>query len=216
MQPPNGITIDTSEQGSESWLQARLGKFTASRASDLMLRQRNGQPYASRKNYLTQIALERLTQELPDEIVSEAMQEGTAREPVAALAYEFATGNETESTGLWHNHIYGASPDRLIVGKQHGVEFKNPNAATHYHTLMTGNVPDKYYWQIIQTLYVTGYDAWDYVSYHPNFPENAQLFVKTIRRSDVLEDIDKLATEINQANNEVGTLIDTVTNYKGI
>lgn len=211
---PNKVTIDNSEQGSDEWHKVRVGKFTASRAGDLMKQQRNGQPYATRKNYITEVALARLTGQVPEFVETAAMKEGRERERTAALAYSFETGNETEQTGFWHTDTYGASPDDLIVEQNGGVEYKNPLAATHYQTLMTKEIPEHYYWQIIQCLYVTGKDFWDYVSYHPDFPPNAQLFIKRVRRVAVKEDLKKLQVELIQANKEVEALIKKVKEYK--
>lgn len=211
---PSKPTIDTSEQGSEDWHKARLGKFTASRAGDLMKLQRNGKPYATRKNYITEIALERLTGRHKDFVVSEAMQEGIDSERTAALAYSFATGNETEQTGFWYFDTYGASPDDLIVGQNGGVEYKNPLPATHKETLESQSIPEHYYWQIIQCLLVTGKDFWDYVSHCADFPPNAQLFIKRVWRADNEIAVTRLAQEIGRANAEVEDQVKFVKEYK--
>lgn len=213
LQPNDATTIDTSEQGSEDWLKARLGLFTASRAGDLMKKQKNGKPYATRQNYITEIALERITHELPDSFTSSDMQEGIDRERTAALAYSFQTGNETEQTGFWHKGYYGASPDDLIVGQQGGVEYKNPKAGTHYLTIKSQEVPEHYYWQVLQTILVTGADFWDYVSYHPKFPGNSQLFIKRIERSQVEKDLRALEVELRVADQEAEELGAFIKNY---
>lgn len=214
MQVPKNITVDESEQGSEEWQQARLGKFTASRAGDLMKKQRNGQPYATRKNYITELALERLTGRYKEITVSEAMQNGIDMERVASLAYQFHTGSQTEQTGFWHNEIYGASPDDVIVGQNGGVEYKNPMPATHKETLETQTIPEYYYWQIVQTLLVTDADFWDYVSHCADFPENARLFIKRVTRKEAKEDIAALAKELKLADKEVKDQVKFIANYK--
>lgn len=214
MRTPNGVTIDLSEQGSDEWKQARLGKFTASRTGDLMAVGKNGQPLAARKDYVTEIALECLTGELEEFYKTSAMIEGTERERTAALAYSFATGNETEQTGFWHTDKYGASPDDLIIGQNGGVEYKNPKASTHYITITKQEIPPYYYWQILMCLVVTGRDFWDYVSFHPKFPESAQLFIKRIYRTEVVKDLLKLETELEKAEQEVQEIINQVKSYK--
>ena len=213
MQIPNGITIDESEQGSEGWLLIRAPLFTASEAWKLMCVQKNGKPYAVRQDYITEIALARITGEAPQSFSSADMAEGTAREPVARLAYEFDQGVAVETTGLWHNDIYGASPDG-IVGDDGGVELKNPKPATHYKTLETGEIPDTYYWQVLQNLLATGREWWDYVSYHPKFTEETQLFIKRINRADVVDDLERLKTELSKANAEVEQKMAFITEYK--
>lgn len=215
MKPSKYVSIDESEQGSDAWLAIRLGKFTASRAGDLMKKQRNGTAYATRKNYITELALERLTGLQKEVQVTEAMQNGIDSERVAALAYSFHTGNETEQTGFWYSEYYGASPDDMIVGQNGGVEYKNPMPATHKETLETQEIPEHYYWQIIQCMYVTGADFWDYVSHCAEFPPNAQLFIKRLNKKDVYEDIDKLSSELIYANQEVEEQVNFIKNYKG-
>lgn len=207
------LQIGTGEQGSDEWKQARMGKFTASRAADLMKTQKNGKPYATRADYITEIVLERVTGEREDFNPSQAMIEGVERERTAALAYSFATGNETEQTGFWHYDFYGASPDDL-VGEHGGVEYKNPKAATHLRTLKTGEVPEHYYWQVLQNLLVTGRDWWDYVSFHPAFPADSQLYIQRIERAEVLDDLERLKTELSKANAEVEAEIEFIKNYK--
>lgn len=214
MQLPSNVTIDTSEQGSDEWKQARIGKFTASRAGDLMKRQRNGLPYASRKDYIIEVTLERLTGDYEDKGTSAYMQEGVDRERTASLAYEFETGNTTEQIGFLYDGFIGASPDDLLVGEQGGVEYKNPKAATHFTTLKMGTIPEHYYWQILQNMLVTQADFWDYVSYHPSFPDKSQLFIKRVKREDVLEDLEKLKTELSKANAEVEQEIAFIQNYE--
>jgi predicted phage-related endonuclease len=207
------MQVNKAEQGSDEWLQARLGKFTASRAGDLMKKQRNGTPYATRKNYITELALERLTGKAKEVVQTEAMLNGVESERVAALAYSFAKNVETEQTGFWHNDIYGASPDDL-VGDDGGVEYKNPMPATHYETLKSQEIPEHYYWQIVQCLLVTGRSWWDYVSHCSDFDHNAQLFVKRVHKKEVLADIKALEAEIKIANKEVEEQVNFIKNYK--
>ena len=206
--------IDESPQGSEEWHQRRTGKFTASRAADLMLRNKNGSPTAKRKAYIEGVALERLTGEIPEFFETDAMREGRERERTAALAYSFHTGHETQQTGFWYTEYYGASPDDLVVGMKKGVEYKNPKATTHYETLRLQQIPPYYYWQCIQNLLVTGFDEWDYVSFHPKFPPSAQLYIETIERKYVENDITLLEKELAQAESEVKQLIQFIENYK--
>ena len=46
----------TIEQGSDAWLQLRLGKVTASRVADVLAKTKTG-PSASRANYLIELAI---------------------------------------------------------------------------------------------------------------------------------------------------------------
>lgn len=65
------------EQGSKEWHASRAGKATASRFSDVMSFKKDGNEMAARRDYRTQVAIERLTGKHLDGFVSFAMREGT-------------------------------------------------------------------------------------------------------------------------------------------
>lgn len=188
------------EQRSAQWFADRWGKATGSRFSDIMAKTRSGYS-ASRKNYLAELVIERLTTP-PEEDTgykSEAMQWGIDQEPTARLAYELTTGNEVEDAYFVKHETLeaGASPDGYI-GKDGLIEIKCPNSATHLETLRTQDVPNQYTAQIQGQLWMTGRDWCDYVSFDPRFPDNAQLFIKRVARNE---------TYIKQLEAEVATFL---------
>ena len=81
-------------QGSPEWLQARVGKVTASRVADVAAKTKTGWG-ASRANYMAQLIAERLTGNVQESFTNGAMQWGTEKEPEARAAYEFYR-NETD------------------------------------------------------------------------------------------------------------------------
>jgi hypothetical protein len=214
MQFPSNVKVYEGDQGTDDWLNARLGIPTASHAGDYMIKAKNGKYKAGRKDYITQLAIERVTGELPEQVVSALMEEGKEREQVASLAYQFETGNEVDTVGFLSNDLCGASPDNLIVGQRGGVEYKNPKGSTHFLTLTTRSIPEFYYWQIIQNMYVTGYEFWDYVSYHPAFPDNAQLYIERVERSKAQGDINLLEEELKLVNREIEEQVKFITNFE--
>ena len=206
------MKISKAPQGSDEWFQIRLGKLTASRAGDLMLRTKAGKPYATRKNYITELALQRITGQIPEQKDSQAMEYGREMEATARLAYEFKTGKTVEETGFWYEGNIGASPDGIT--ETSGVEIKNPLPATHAQTLKEHKIPEYYYWQVLQNLLVTGKDSWDYVSHRADFPPNASLYIETVHRSEVEKDLTKLAEELQKANQEIEKEVEFIKNYK--
>lgn len=216
LQPQNNVILDSSEQGTDEWLLARLGKFTASRAGDMMLTQKNGKWYAKRYDYVTQVALERITGKAPEPINAPILVYGREMEATAALAYEFKTGNITRETGFWHfrDKNIGASPDRLLVESPGIVEIKNLQPKTHLQVLQAQEVPEFYYWQVIQQMLVTGAQFADFVSHQPLFPEASRLFIKTIEREAVKSDIDRLLQALLDAEEEVITQVKFIERYK--
>src|SRR5690606_17651145 len=136
-------------QGSPEWHAIRLGKVTASRVADVIAKTKSG-PSASRKNYLAELALERLTGQQSDTFTSAAMQWGIEHWPQARVAYEFQRNVAVVQVGFVALPTIadtGASPDGL-VGSDGLVEFKCPLPATHMETLDKGSVPSKYLTQI--------------------------------------------------------------------
>jgi len=203
-----------NQQRSSQWFADRWGKATGSRFADVMATGRGGQPLASRKNYLAQLVIERLTSP-PEEDTgykSEAMQWGIDQEPTARLAYELTIGNEIEEAYfVAHKTLQaGASPDGYIA-EDGLLEIKCPNSATHLETLKTKEVPKQYYAQIQGQLWITGRKWADYVSFDPRFPDNAQLFIKRVERDN--EYIERLEDEIKTFLAEVENELTIVKEY---
>lgn len=175
------------EQRTEEWIQARLGKVTASRVADVMARTKSGYS-ASRKNYMAELVCERLTGAQADRFESAAMAWGTETEPLARSAYEAATGEMVEEVGfIDHPTIpnFGASPDGL-VGTDGGLEIKCPNTATHIDTLLSGAIDSRYIYQLSTGMACTGRKWWDFVSFDPRLPDNLSYKCIRIYRDDEL------------------------------
>lgn len=172
-------------QGSDEWKQLRLGKVTASRVADVIVKTKSGYS-ASRANYMAQLIAERLTGVPAESYTNAAMQHGVETEPEARAAYEFYKGATVEQVAFVpHPKIEqaGCSPDGLL-GSDGLIEIKCPNTATHLETLLGKSVPGKYEAQIQFQLACTGRAYCDFVSYDPRMPEHMRLFVKRMARDD--------------------------------
>lgn len=207
------VKISNAVQGSEEWLQARLGKATASRFGDVLATTRSGYS-TSRKNYAAELAIEILTGQRNDFFKSSAMEWGTDTEPVARLQYTLETGNDVEETGFWEHEILpcGASPDGL-VGEDGLIEIKCPNTATHMETLMSKKVPRQYVAQVQGQLWMTDRKWCDFVSFDPRLPENAQMIIIRVERDD--DFIRNLQFELENFLKEVHEQVEFIKNYKG-
>jgi putative phage-type endonuclease len=200
-----------ADQGSDEWKAARVGIATASRFGDIMAKTRSGYA-ASRKNYMAELVVERLTGQAADNFKSSAMEWGTETEPVARLEYTLATGNEVEETGLWVDNEIGASPDGF-VNSDGTLEIKCPNTATHLETLMSKKVPRQYYAQIQGQLLLTQRSWCDFVSYDPRLPENAQMIIIRVERDQ--DFIKELKQELKTFLKEVEQQVNFVKEYNG-
>lgn len=194
-------------QGSAEWHALRLGRVTASRVADVIAKTKSG-PAASRKNYMAELALERLTGMQAEGFTSPAMQWGIDTEPQARIAYEFHRDTDVAEIGFVpHPSIAdtGASPDGL-VGMDGLVEIKCPLSATHMETLDSGKVPAKYLTQMMWQMACTGRQWCDFVSFDPRFPAHMQFFCERVKRDDDL--IRDLEAEVVAFLNELRETVD--------
>ena len=175
------------EQRSDDWYSLRLGKVTASRIADVMAKTKSGWG-AGRKNYMAELAAERLTRSPANNYVNAAMQFGIDNEPDAIAAYEFFSDHQVGKIGFVDHPsipMTGASPDGLVLTSGL-IEVKVPNTATHIDTLLTEKLPRKYLLQIQWQIACTARDWNDYISFDPRMPESMQYFVKRIQRDNKL------------------------------
>jgi predicted phage-related endonuclease len=185
----NFIVID-AEQRSDEWKLARAGRLTASAASDITAKLKDGKTYAaSRYNTVVRLAIERLTGAPDDNVfVNDAMQWGIDWESTAFGAYEALTGQMAQRVGFVARTdlMIGCSPDGIIGDFQGGLELKCPQKGTHYgYVRGDAKVPAKYLPQLLHSLWVTGAEYWDFMSYHPQFPPHMQTFYVRVERTAV-------------------------------
>lgn len=194
-------TEHTAPQGTDEWRLARAGIATASRFSDVMAKIKTGEA-ASRKNYRTDLVVERLTGKPLESFTTAAMKQGIEREPFARMAYESRTGLIVREVGFFRHDTLeaGASPDGF-ADEWIGLEIKCPERSAHLSYLKQKAEPPEYTWQIQGQMWICDLQAVDFVSYNPDFPENLQLIVRRIRRDE--QAIQQLAAEVAKFMDEV-------------
>lgn len=196
---------ELQEQG--DWMLARAGKFTASRASDLMAKTRSG-PSASRANLIATLAVERLTGKYVETYQNAAMARGVELEAEARDAFMFESGLIVQECGFIQHptmqHV-GCSPDGLI-GADELLEIKCPaSMAKHLDALRNKSHATEYAWQLQHQLMVTGCKRVHMVSYDPRFV-GLELAVAIVERDE--EKIADLIAEIQKAEVEVMNIVD--------
>lgn len=154
------------EQRSAEWFEMRRGKPTASQFSKVLTSR--GYPSKSQNEYAADLVLDRLGYPKPH-FDSPAMAVGREREPMAVLAFELATGIDTQEAPfiLHESGRWGASPDRLI-GDSAILELKCPMEKTHLKNLERREVPSHYFPQVQGQMIVAGVDKGWFMSYHPD------------------------------------------------
>lgn len=162
------IRVDV-QQGSQAWLDARVGIFTASNF-DKLITPKTQKPSASMDKYVYEVLAEMVLGRSLQDASSGFMERGTEMEREARAWYEFETDCEVEQVGLLlrDDRRVGCSPDGL-VGEDGGLEIKCPSAGVHVSYLL-GDAYESYYCQVQGSLWITGRKWWDFVSYCPGFP----------------------------------------------
>ena len=187
-------------QGTDEWLELRLGKFTASKASAI----------ASNGKGLTTLVFEKAdelsTGKMKEVYQNEAMKWGIQHEPKARIAYEFETENVVEQVGFIELDKYtGGSPDGLI-GENGGLELKCPTIRVFYEFMKTRKINPAYVWQIQMNMLVSDRKWWDYGVYHPAF--KIPLIIQKIERDEAK--IEKLRIGLEEGTNQLKKIMEEI------
>jgi len=182
------------EQGTQEWLEARLGCPSGSGFSKLITA--SGTPSSSAESYINDLIAELITGESTPFHVTEWMQRGTELEPFARMNYELETDSEVTEVGFcMHDTLRcGVSPDGLI-GDDGGIEIKCPKPSTHVKYLRKGTLPSEYKAQVMGCLWITGREWWDFMSYHPQMPN---LLIRVHRDEEYINQLERLVTHACQ------------------
>ena len=150
-------------QGSDEWIQTRLGKVTASNFGKAIA----GGQGKTRKSYMIKLIAERMTGQHQDEYTNGFMETGKEREQEAREYYEQLNGVNVQEIGFCElNGDVGASPDGLI-DSDGLIEIKCSLATTHIENILNDKVPSVYIPQIQGQMWVIDRQWCDFVSYNP-------------------------------------------------
>jgi len=163
---------------------------------------------ASRRNYLAELLIERMTGEPTESFTNKAMEWGTEHEPEARALYQLRYDVDVETAGfIVHPDIpyAGASPDGL-VGRDGAIEVKCPNTATHIETIRSGTVPRKYQLQMQWVMECLQREWCDYISYDPRMKDDRLvLYRQHITKND--ETVEHLRIEVEKAERELQHMV---------
>ena len=207
-------------QQSDSWLQHRTGRITASRMNDLTNYLKNGSEGAKRRGYRFELLAERLTQRIQRHSVSQAMEYGSQAEDEAKQAYELATGEMLIPVGFVLHPTFdwaGASPDALLPDAVY--ESKSPESTTFLEWYFSKDVPEEHVNQIQWQMACTGMTHGVFHARDVRQPAPIRNIIRFLDRDSEL--IAKLEAEAEKMNAEVEAMIQelglppTVWNTKG-
>jgi len=188
-------------QGSDEWLNIRLGIATASCFSKIVTSK--GEPSTQSNAYALQLASEIITERQEETYKSADMQRGNELEEDARQAYQEATLSFVDEIGFIHCGFYGASPDGFV--QYDGlIEIKCPKQNTHTKYLFNNKLPTEYKAQVQGGLFVSGRKWCDFISYHPNFEEDKKLFIIRVERDEEFINLLKIGLDkLNKYKNKI-------------
>lgn len=198
-------------QGTPEWYAARAGKVTASRISDVMAKGKGGAEAITRRNYRTQLVLERLTGKSQErDFTSPAMEKGKEREAQSRATFIMNTGLMVNEVGIIDHPTIknaAASPDGLI-GDDAGFETKCPQAPQHLETLKGEEPARDYIRQMQWGMACTGRARWHFASFNPDFPEHMQLVHIIVPRDAIM--IVEIEEAVRRFNAEVDAEVEAL------
>ena len=197
--------IETCEQGSDEWLQMRLGKVTASRVADVIKKGRGSSVSQTAKSYMAELIAEVLTGESKPFFENDAMRWGTETEPQARSMYEIKNDfvDVKEVAFVEHNDFIGISPDGLI-GEDGLLEIKCPSTTTQIKRALSSDYSSDYKAQIQMQLWVTERQWCDFVSFDPRLDCEASYLQQRVERDEeyieeMKEKVYKFIEEMNES-----------------
>lgn len=183
------FTIIDVEQTSPEWFQARAGRLTGSRASNILAKGKAGAESVLRRDYRMRLACERITG-IPGEgaYVNAEMQRGIDLEPIARAAYEAKTGELVTESGFLQSieDMTGCSLDGSMDNFRGILELKCPKTATHLSYLRNPFLLfEEYSAQVLHNLWVSGAEWCDLVSFDDRLPAKLRLLRVHLERKQL-------------------------------
>lgn len=157
-------------QGSDEWLDARLGIVTASELDSLISPLWKARTGDGVKTYLAKKIAERWRGAPLNTYHGGSMEQGSLREDEAFSWYELDRDVTMRKVGfiLTDDGKMGCSPDGLM--DDGGIEIKCPEPHTHVGWLLDGELPAEHRAQVHGGMFVTGLPRWTFLSYCRGFP----------------------------------------------
>lgn len=175
-----GFTYSAAPQRSPEWIAIRAPRIGASEIGAYMAKGVKGQYLAGRKDVERKIAYAKAFGVPFEGFVNGAMQAGIDNEDFIAEQYEQQAGVKTEKVGCAFNDWMVASPDRVIVGQNGGVEIKWLFDKEFAELLLTGFPKNEHYDQMQAQMLAFG---WDFVDYAAGNGNTGRFYILRINRN---------------------------------
>jgi len=180
-------TIYNFEQRSKEWTAIRVGKIGGSEAIGLSTP-------ARMKTLLYKKIAEIQTGEQEEVKVSQAMQEGIDKEPIARELYEKETFSKVDQVGYITNSDFkylGLSPDGM-VGNDGAIEIKCPQPKAYAKIVIDNEVSVEYKPQVAQIFLICHEVQWvDFKAFNEKFKSKPTVTIR-VTREYFSKEIEKL------------------------
>ena len=198
-------------QGTQEWLDHRKGLITASDFAKVV----NSKGFLSNSksmiNLIYNVASGYFLESAIPSLSSSDMNRGNELEPFAREAYEQTTLQEVKEIGMFKFGCLGYSPDGLI-NDDGLIEIKCPKHNTHSKYLYSQSLPLEYKAQVLGGLAITDRKYCDFISYHPDFPDNLKMMIIRVERDE--EYIHNLLTSLEEFNQKVLNVVKKLKDIK--
>ena len=169
---------DDLEQGSDEWLEQRLGVLTASEIDLVITKTFKTASNEKTRMHVYTLLSQRITKYVEPQYISDKMLRGHDDEITANELYSERYA-QVRSCGFITNDslgfVMGYSPDGL-VGDEGGTEVKSRDPKFQVKTIVEDKVPDEFMPQIQDGLFVSQRKWIDFISYSAGLP----IFVKRV------------------------------------
>lgn len=196
------MKIHNVEQGTQEWLDLRLGRFGSTDSQAVATAGKGLETLAYTK------AGERLSGKSEDFYTNADMERGNEQEYLARASYEMQTGNKVETVGYVEvDEFVGGSPDGLIVDGI--IEIKCMRMAGYLKAKHTRKIDSKYAWQVQHLLHITDRKRADFIVFNENFSD---LVIIPVERDE--SKIEKIKIGLEKGKELVNKIISEVQNGK--
>ncbi|MCP9270305.1 YqaJ viral recombinase family protein [Xenorhabdus sp. XENO-1] len=193
-----GIDIDVIEQGSDAWMQLRLGVITASDAWKILSKDKSKNVWSDTKStYLYELIGEVCTG-VYKEINARTLAWGKEYEQEARDSFSFYSDLDVIEVPIIYRDESmrtACSPDGLC-DDQLGLELKWPSNTDVFIKMALNGVDGikrEYIAQMQFSMWVTGLSAWNFVNYDPRMPAEKEIVHVLVERDvEYMKQFDEL------------------------
>ena len=187
------------EQGTQEWLDLRLGLITCSEIKTIRA---DG---AGAQTYINGLAYERITGESSSVFAgNEWTERGHELEIVARDLYSQKTGSQVDQVSFIKNHGFGYSPDGIVANG--AIEIKAKQPQVQIAILRSGEIPKEHHDQLDGALLCADLGWIDFVSYCPNLP----IFIKRVYRNERTEQLAKMKALVDKYNKQIDEIVNQI------